>query len=103
MYQLLKSLKMLPNIKEELKNIEYDKELKTLDDIVEILEKSINPDAPLTLKEGNLIKDGYNEELDELRSIKNNSKDFILRQEEEERKRTGIKNLKIGYNKVFGY
>ncbi len=103
MYQLLKSLKMLPNIKEELKNIQYDKELITLDNLVDVLEKSINPDAPLTLKEGNLIKDGYNEELDELRSIKNNSKDFILRQEEEEKKRTGIKNLKIGYNKVFGY
>ncbi len=103
MYQLLKSLKMLPNIKEELQKINYDKELETLDDIVELLDKSINPDAPLTLKEGNLIKDGYNKELDELRSIKNNSKDFILKQEEEEKKRTGIKNLKIGYNKVFGY
>ncbi len=103
MYQLLKSLKMLPDIKEELKKIDYDKELHTIPDIVELLDKSINPDAPLTLKEGNLIKDGYSEELDELRNIKNNSKDFILSQEEEERKRTGIKNLKIGYNKVFGY
>ncbi len=103
MYQLLKSLKILPSIREELSKINYDKELETLDDIVELLDRSINPDAPLTLKEGNLIKDGYNSELDELRSIKNNSKDFILRQEEEERKKTGIKNLKIGYNKVFGY
>lgn len=103
MYQLLKSLKILPSIKEELKNIDYDKELLTLDEIVDLLDKSINPDAPLTLKEGNLIKDGYNQELDELRNIKNNSKDFILKQEKEERKRTGIKNLKIGYNKVFGY
>ncbi len=103
MYQLLKSLKILPSIKEELRKINYDKDLETLDDIVDLLDKSINPDAPLTLKEGNLIKDGYNPELDELRSIKNNSKDFILRQEEEERQRTGIKNLKIGYNKVFGY
>ncbi len=103
MIQLLKSLSILPSIKEELKNINYDKELKTLDDLVELLDKSINPDAPLSLKEGNLIKDGYNKDLDELRSIKNNSKDFILNQEEEERKRTGIKNLKIGYNKVFGY
>ena len=103
MIQLLKSLSILPSIKEELKIINYDKELKTLDSLVELLDKSINLDAPLTLKEGNLIKDGYNKELDELRSIKNNSKDFILNQEEEERKRTGIKNLKIGYNKVFGY
>ncbi len=103
MYQLLKSLKILPSIKEELQKIDYEKELHTIPDIVELLDKSINPDAPLTLKEGNLIKDGYNKELDEIRSIKNNSKDFILNQEEEERKRTGIKSLKIGYNKVFGY
>ena len=103
MIQLLKSLSILPSIKEELKNINYDKELKTLDDLVTLLEGSINPDAPLSLKEGNLIKDGYSKDLDELRNIKNNSKDFILNQESEERKRTGIKNLKIGYNKVFGY
>ena len=103
MIQLLKSLKILPKIKEELDSIKYDKELKTLESVVDLLDKSINPDAPLSLKEGNLIKDGYNKELDELRSIKKNSKDFILNQEEEERERTGIKNLKIGYNKVFGY
>ena len=103
MVQLLKSLKILPNIKQELESINYDKKLKTLDSLVALLEKSINPDAPLTLKEGNLIKDNYDKRLDELRSIKNNSKDFILKQEEAERKRTGIKNLKIGYNKVFGY
>ena len=103
MVQLLKSLKILPNIKQELENINYDRKLKTLDSLVALLEKSINPDAPLTLKEGNLIKDNYDKRLDELRSIKNNSKDFILKQEEAERKRTGIKNLKIGYNKVFGY
>ena len=103
MVQLLKSLKILPNIKQELENINYDRKLKTLDSLVALLEKSINPDAPLTLKEGNLIKDNYDKRLDELRSIKNNSRDFILKQEEAERKRTGIKNLKIGYNKVFGY
>ena len=103
MYQLLKSLKMLPSIKENLEKISYDKKLETLDSLVDLLDKSINPDAPLTLKEGSLIKDNYNEELDELRKIKNNSQDFILRQEEEERIKTGIKNLKIGYNKVFGY
>ena len=103
MVQLLKSLKILPNIKQELESINYDRKLKTLDSLVALLEKSINPDAPLTLKEGNLIKDNYDKRLDELRSIKNNSRDFILKQEEAERKRTGIKNLKIGYNKVFGY
>ena len=103
MLQLLKSLSILPKIKMELSSIKYDKELKTLDNIVELLDKSINPDAPLSLKEGNIIKDGYNKDLDELRNIKNNSKDFILNQEIKERERTGIKSLKIGYNKVFGY
>ena len=101
--QLLKSLSILPSIKKELLSIKYDKELLTLDEIRDLLDKSINPDAPLTLKEGNLIKDGYNKELDELRLIKNNSREFILNQEIEEKKKTGIKNLKIGYNKVFGY
>ena len=103
MYQLLKSLKILPNIKKELISINYDKKLDTLDEIVDLLERSINPNAPLTLREGELILDGFNQKLDELRKIKKNSKDFILMQEETERKRTGIKNLKIGYNKVFGY
>lgn len=103
MIQLYKSLSIIPSIKSELSRIHYDMELKTLDDLVDLLERSINPDAPLTLKEGNLIKDGYNQELDELRTIKNNSKEFILNQENLEREKTGIKNLKIGYNKVFGY
>ena len=103
MYQLLRSIEVLPSIKEELLKINYDTEIKTLDELVNLLDKSINPNAPLTLKEGNLIQDGFNQELDELREIKNNSRAFILAQEEEERERTGIKNLKIGYNKVFGY
>ena len=101
--QLLKSLSILPKIKGELESIKYDRELKTLDELKELLEKSINPDAPLTLKEGNLIKDGFSKDLDELRNIKKNSKEYILNQEALEREKTGIKNLKIGYNKVFGY
>ena len=103
MYQLLKSLDVLPRIKEELIKINYDKNLETLDELTDLLRRSINPNAPLTLKEGGLILDGFDEELDKLRKIKNNSQDFILLQEEEERRKTGIKNLKIGYNKVFGY
>ncbi len=103
MYQLLKSLDVLPSIKEELLKINYDKNLETLDELTDLLRRSINPNAPLTLKEGGLILDGFDEELDKLRKIKNNSQDFILLQEEEERRKTGIKNLKIGYNKVFGY
>ena len=103
MLQLLRSLKVLPDIKSILNNIHYDKDIKTLDELRELLEKSINPDAPITLHDGDLIKEGYNSELDELKSVRKNSKDFIIGIEKDERERTGIKNLKIGYNKVFGY
>ena len=103
MMQLLTSLKVLPDIKAILNNIHYDKDIKTLDELRELLDKSINPDAPITLHDGDLIKTGYNKELDELKEIRKNSKDFIINIENEEKERTGIKNLKVGYNKVFGY
>ena len=103
MIQLLTSLKVLPDIKAILNNIHYDKDIKTLDELRELLDKSINPDAPITLHDGDLIKEGYNSELDELKLVRKNSKDFILGIENEEKERTGIKNLKIGFNKVFGY
>ena len=103
MIQLLTSLKVLPEIKAILNNIHYDNDIKTLDELRELLDKSINPDAPITLHDGDLIKTGYNSELDELKEVRKNSKDFILGIENEEKERTGIKNLKIGFNKVFGY
>lgn len=103
MLQLLRSLKVLPEIKQILNIIHYDKDIKTLKELCELLDKSINPDAPITLHDGELIKSGYNAELDELKSIRKNSKDFLISIEEAEKERTGIKNLKIGYNKVFGY
>ena len=103
MLQLLRSLKVLPDIKRILNNIDYDKDIKTLDELRDLLEHSINPDAPMGLHDGDLIKEGYNEELDELKSVRKNSKDFLLGIENREKERTGIKNLKIGYNKVFGY
>lgn len=103
MTQLKNSLMALPNIKKILDEVHYDKNIETLTDLYDLLEKSINPDGPISLHEGGLIKEGYNSELDELKSIRKNSKDFILKIENEERERTGIKNLKIGYNKVFGY
>ncbi len=68
-----------------------------------MLDKSILEDAPLTVKEGGIIKTGYNSELDELRSIKSGGKDFISKFELEEKERTGLKGLKVGFNKVFGY
>ena len=103
MIQLKNSLGALPNIKRILEELKYDKTIETLDDLYELLDKAINLDAPITLHEGGLIKDGYNSELDELKSIRKNSKDYILSIEQEEKDRTGIKNLKIGFNKVFGY
>ena len=101
--QLKTSLKSLPNIKDILKQIKFDKKLETLEELYELLDKTILEDAPFTLHEGHLIKPGYNEELDELKKISGGSKDFILELEQKEKERTGIKNLKVGFNKVFGY
>ena len=101
--QLKGSLKALPDIKKILEEINYDREIDTLDDLYQLLDRTILEDAPFTLHEGHLIKSGYNSELDELKSLSSGSKDFILNIEREERERTGIKNLKVGFNKVFGY
>lgn len=101
--QLKTSLEELPNIKRILKELKYDKEINTFDELTSLLEKAIREDAPFTLKEGRLIKQGYNKELDELKEISSGSKDFILKLEQEERERTGIKTLKVGFNKIFGY
>lgn len=101
--QLKKSLKVLPTIKSILKDINFYKTIDTFEDLYLLLESSIVEDPPISIKEGGIIKQGYNEELDELRSISSGSKDFILKIEQEEKEKTGIKNLKLGYNKVFGY
>ena len=101
--QLKNSIKVLPEIKKILTELKYDKDVETYDELFSLLDKSINEDAPLTLKEGSLIKSGYNEELDEVRLLASGSKDFILELEQKEKERTGIKNLKVGFNKVFGY
>ena len=101
--QLKSSLKELPRIKEIMQELKYDKEIETFEEIHSLLERTILEDAPFTLHEGHLIKEGYNQELDELKRISSGSKDFILELEQEEKNRTGIKNLKVGFNKVFGY
>ena len=103
MIQLKNSLSHLPRIKEILEKLKYNKTINTLDEVYELLDKSINENAPIGLREGNLIKSGYNSELDEIKSISSGSKEFILSMEKEERERTGINNLKVGFNKVFGY
>ena len=101
--QLKNSIKVLPTIKKILNDLKYDKKIDTFEELYELLEKTILEDAPFSLHEGNLIKEGYNKELDELKKISSGSKDFILEMEKTEKERTGIKNLKVGFNKVFGY
>lgn len=101
--QLKNSLSVLPNIKEILTKINFYKQIETLDSLYELLNNSLNETPPIGLKEGYLIKDGYNSELEELKSLRSGGKDFISKFELEEKERTGIKNLKIGFNKVFGY
>jgi DNA mismatch repair protein MutS len=101
--QLKSSLNELPKIKNILKELKYDKKIETFEEVYSLLDKTILEDAPFTLHEGHLIKEGYNKELDELKRISSGSKDFILEMEKEEKERTGIKNLKVGFNKVFGY
>ncbi len=101
--QLKNSLKVLPNINNILKQLEFKHILPSFDDIYDLLEKAIYQDPPISIKEGSLIKEGYNKELDELKKLRSGSKEWILKLEKEEKERTGIKNLKIGFNKVFGY
>lgn len=101
--QLKSSLKALPQIKEILNKINYKKNMETLENLHELLEKSIYEEPPVSIKEGYLIKEGYNEELDELKDLRKGGKDFIAKFEKEEREKTGIKNLKVAYNRVFGY
>ncbi len=101
--QLKSSLKELPNIKDILNKLQFKSEIETFEEIYLLLERTILEDAPFSIHEGHLIKEGYNEELDELKKISSGSKDFILEMEKEEKERTGIKNLKVGFNKIFGY
>ena len=106
---LKNSAKQLPEIKELLKSSESKylkelyEELDCLQDIYELIEKSIVDEPPITIKEGDLIKLGFNEEIDTLKRATKEGKNWILNLELEEREKTGIKGLKVGFNKVFGY
>ena len=103
------SIGKIPNVKGIIENCtssllkNYHHNLDDLRDIYDLLEKSIKEDPSLTLKDGDLIKDGFNGEIDELRLAKTNGKDWISSLENREREFTGIKSLKVGFNKVFGY
>jgi len=100
--QLKESLKYLPEINDILKKINY-KTLPDVFDLYKLLDSSLYETPPLTIKEGYLIKEGFNKELDELKDLRSGGKEFISNYEQEERTKTGIKNLKVGFNKVFGY
>ena len=106
---LSQTLEKLPDIKALLENAgcnmlcDIFKETDLLADVCTLINDSIKEEPPFSVREGNMIKDGYNEELDELRSIVDGGKDYLARIELEEQEKTGIKKLKIGYNRVFGY
>ena len=103
------SLQMLPYIRDLLKDSKseelselYEK-FDTLSDLCELIEQSINDDPPIAQKDGGIIKDGFNEDIDNYRKAKTEGKTWLAKLESEEKEKTGIKNLKIKYNKVFGY
>ena len=106
---LKNSLALLPEVAQDLAacRSEYAQQLQDdfdqLVDVYQLLEESIHPEAPFSLREGNLIKAGYNRDLDELRNILVNGKNWLIEIEQREREKTGIKTLKVSYNKVFGY
>ena len=100
--QLKESLKVLPELNTILEKINFEN-LPDLSPLYNLLESSLYETPPSTLKEGYLIKKGFNKELDELKDLRSGGKDFISKYEQEEREKTGIKNLKVGFNKVFGY
>ena len=100
---------MLPAIHYILEDMKSDllceicKEMDTLEDLCSLVKSAIAQEPPIAMKEGNIIRDGYSEEVDTLRRAKSDGKTWLAKLEEQEREKTGIKNLKIKYNKVFGY
>ena len=109
LHSLKDSLHLIPDVKTQLQNcrspllVSLDGTLDPLPELVELIERGIHPNPPATIREGGVICDGYNEDLDELRQIVGEGKDWIAAMEAEERKRSGIQSLKIGFNQVFGY
>lgn len=103
------SLSMLPPIRTLMGDFKgkllkelYD-QLDPLEDLCDLISSSIDEEAPISVRDGGMIKEGYNEEIDRLRNAKTEGKTWLAKLEEEEREKTGIKNLRIKYNKVFGY
>lgn len=105
---LKESLKLLPKLKSQMTNVKCQmlKEILSLSDfrdVVELISRAVMDDPPFVLREGGLIKEGYDPELDEIKKAAREGKDWIAHLENEERKRSGIKSLKVGFTKVFGY
>ncbi|MHC1636225.1 MAG: DNA mismatch repair protein MutS [Candidatus Methanospirareceae archaeon] len=106
---LKKSLKEAYRLKDILKGCKAERiknisrELRDFSHIIDLIERGIVEEPPATVKEGGIIKEGFNEELDELRRIKHEGREWLAEFEEREKRKTGIKTLKVGYNKVFGY
>ena len=109
MISLKNSLRQLPDLKKELANVESNmlkdlsSNLDELTDICELIDKSIVDEPPMSVKEGGLIKIGYDEEIDKLKKATTEGKTWLLELEAREKEATGIKNLKVGFNRVFGY
>ena len=101
--QLKNSLAVLPKIRDIIGQLKFNYDIKTHNEIYSLLEDAIAEDPPISVREGYIIKEGYNKELDELRSIRSGGKDFVAKFEAEVKEETGIKSLKVGFNKVFGY
>lgn len=101
--QLKNSIKVLPMIKKKVEDLGFNYDINTHEKLYELLDGAIVDDPPISVKEGYMIKEGYNSELDELRNIRSGGKDFVASFEAKVKEETGIKNLKVGFNKVFGY
>lgn len=101
--QLKNSIKVIPMIKEKITTLGFDYSLETHEELFKLLDASIVDEPPISIKEGYMIKTGFNSELDELRNIRSGGKDFVAAFEAKVKEETGIKSLKVGFNKVFGY
>ena len=101
--QLKKSIGVLPEIKKITEKLGFDYDIDSHEDIFTLLDSALVEDAPISIKEGYMIKTGFNSELDELREIRSGGKDFVAAFEAKVKEETGIKSLKVGFNKVFGY
>ena len=101
--QLKNSIKVMPMIKEKITTLGFDYSLDTHEELFKLLDASIVDEPPISTKEGYMIKTGFNSELDELRNIRSGGKDFVAAFEAKVKEETGIKSLKVGFNKVFGY